>query len=82
MRGQRGEVKHYRAFGEVSEFPDCKKGGAFDHTRGVYVNAGSKLAHLAEVKLAHPGEEQAMARACRSGRRCDRAYRRSAKLHR
>jgi len=26
------------------------------------VNAGSKLAHLAEVKLAHPGEEQARAR--------------------
>jgi len=26
------------------------------------VNAVSKLAHLAEVKLAHPGEEQARAR--------------------
>jgi len=26
------------------------------------VNAGSKLAHSAEVKLTHPGEEQARAR--------------------
>lgn len=29
---------------------------------GHCVNAGSKLAHLAEVKLTHPGEEQARVR--------------------
>jgi hypothetical protein len=32
-------------------------GGPYSH-----VNAGPKLAHLAEVKLTHPGDEQAGAR--------------------